>query len=393
MAVRKDKGPGLAKAKARAKTVKALDLIGAKLGSWSRPAEVLTTVRAVPTIFPAVDAAMGCNGLPLGRVILVHGPSGKGKSQLVLGFGKSFLEAGHVFGLIEPESTAPVEWVETLGIDPKNPRFVASRPTWYEEAVDQTRELLLGTKAMREGKRPSLPRETRSLVVLDAITKLAPKSLLEKMMKDGAEDAGVDGMSGSGGRYIAALNAAWMRELTGLLYRTESTFVAVARERVNQNRPGGRGALWEVTGGMSLVFEASIRLRVAYKKPVKVGATVVGMKHMVDVLKLKVADDTVERVEAFFHTSNGEGTAPAGFDRARDVWELAKETGAVRRVKRKNVVSFETWDGEMLGDGDESNIEWLRQDPGAMVTFENEGRRRGAERKGKSDGEQREEDS
>lgn len=384
---RKVAGPGLAKAKPRAKTLerdqKALEQIEKKFGMWSRPEKVLSPVRAVPTIFPAVDAAMGCGGLPLERYILVHGPSGKGKSKLVLGFGLSFLEAGHVFGLLEPEATTPFGWVhDIMGTLADSPNFQALRPSSYEEAVDATRELFLGTKQLREAKRSPLDSGARALVVLDAITKLAPKSLVEKLLAEGAEKVGVDAMNGSGGRYIAALNAAWTRELTGLLYQTGSTFVAVARERVNQNP---RGAKYEVTGGQSLIFEASIRLRVSYTKPVKIGPTQIGTKHMVDVLKLKVADDTIERVEAFFHTSNGAGGYPAGFDRARDVWELARETGAVKHFKRKNVVGFETFDGEILPDDPEANMKALRESAPSMKALEDEARRRGSEKKGSSD--------
>jgi RecA/RadA recombinase len=386
---RKNADPGLAKARARAKPVargsdpgrrKTLTDIGDAFARWERPEKVFSPVRAVPTIFPAIDVALGCGGLPLERFFLVHGPSSGGKTQLGIGLGLSFLNAGHLFALQEPETTTPLEFVAGLMAEQaSNPRFVAGRPGSYEEAVDDVREFCNGVSTLREKRK--IPKEAGGLVVCDSITKLVPKSLLDKLLDEGAEKSGVDGMSGGAGRYIAAINAQWCRELTGLLYRTGCSFVAVARERTSMERFGSK---WMVPGGKDLVFEASVQFRVT-RKPLKVGSKIVGSRHDVWILKTKVADGTRERVDAFFHTANGDDGAPVGFDRARDVWELSLVVGAVKRFKRKGSVGYETFDGEVFPDDVEANVARLRGEESLRNALEEKCRASG-ELKGTVDG-------
>lgn len=60
-----------------------LSILGKTAKAWSsfRPAsQVLTAVKAVPTIFPGLDWATKVGGIPIERFTLVHGPSGEGKA-------------------------------------------------------------------------------------------------------------------------------------------------------------------------------------------------------------------------------------------------------------------------------------------------------------------------
>jgi len=360
MAIRKKApAPKPAAKDAHAKRLKNLHELGDLFGRWERPSVVFTPIRAVQTIFPALDVALGCGGLPLERFVLVHGPAGGGKTQLGIGLGLSFIRAGHPFALQEPESTTPLEFLGSLMAEQiDSPLFVASRPPTYEVAVDDVRSFCEGVAKGRE--KGKLPKNCGGLIVCDSISKLVPKSLLDKLLDAGAEKEGVDGLNGGAGRYIAALNSQWCRELTGLLYRTGCSFIAIARERVNMQK-FGYGPAYSVPGGVDLVFESSLRLRVT-RKPLKVGSKIVGSRHEVKILKTKVADGTLETVDAFFHTANGEDGSPTGFDRARDVWELGLETKAIKRFKRGGKVGYETSEGEVLPDDVEANIAKLRED-------------------------------
>src|ERR1019366_3652343 len=116
--------------------------IAAKSKSFRPAREVLRRVRAVPTIFPALDWKLRVGGWPIDRTAIVHGPSGMGKTQLVQGIGLSFLRRGHMFAFIDSEMTTPMPWLETLfGDYADDPRFIASRPTSYEQAVDDVQKI------------------------------------------------------------------------------------------------------------------------------------------------------------------------------------------------------------------------------------------------------------
>ena len=57
--------------------------VAGKLKGWKPAGEVLTKVRAVPTIFPQFDRATRCGGFPIERITLIHGRSNEGKAQPV----------------------------------------------------------------------------------------------------------------------------------------------------------------------------------------------------------------------------------------------------------------------------------------------------------------------
>ncbi len=91
---------------AEADTRKAFDglaKVAGTLKDWKPAGEVLTKVRAVPTIFPQFDRATRCGGYPIERVTVVHGPSGEGKTIFAHGLGLSFLKRGHFYAPIDAE--------------------------------------------------------------------------------------------------------------------------------------------------------------------------------------------------------------------------------------------------------------------------------------------------
>jgi RecA/RadA recombinase len=58
-----------------------MERVAASFAQWRPAGEVLTPIRAVPTIFPQLDVMLQVNGWPIERFGLVHGPSNEGKAQ------------------------------------------------------------------------------------------------------------------------------------------------------------------------------------------------------------------------------------------------------------------------------------------------------------------------
>jgi RecA/RadA recombinase len=299
------------------------------LEDWRPARDVLRAVRAVPTIFPSFDRATRVGGYPLDRFCVVHGPTSHGKSSFALGLGKSFLARGHMFAFVDAEMTTPIEWCEgMIGAElASSPAFVALRPKTYEETVDSVRSLVKKlAKARDDGE---LPEGTSCLVVVDSLRKLVPQNIWEKLKKS-SEEVGVDGMGGRAGQIKAAMNAAWLDELTPLLYHTGTGLLAIERER-EDGRDRRGNVITKMGGGQSVEFESSMTVRVT-RSYVYEGSgedsSVVGEKHELMIRKSKVAGLDEKVSWGCFHTSNGALT-PAGFDRARDVLELAREFGMV----------------------------------------------------------------
>ena len=121
--------------------LKALASVADEFDGWAPGTEVLTPVRSVPTIFPQFDIATRVGGLPLQRIMLIHGPSNHGKTAILLGFEKSFLMREHFAFHVDAEMTTPEKWVgENLREYAAYPTFMASRPKNYEEVAKSVRD-------------------------------------------------------------------------------------------------------------------------------------------------------------------------------------------------------------------------------------------------------------
>lgn len=354
------------------------------LDGWAPAGTGLREIRAVPTIFPHVDHVLGVGGWPTDRFGLVHGESNEGKTTFVLGLILSFLLRGHAAALIDAERSTPASWVRKLFpaelVD--SPAFRVHYPTTYEEtrvAVRKWAEAIGEARAKGE-----IDADTTGVLVLDSIRKLVPKRLLEALLKDiPVEDedkprnrfakkkaGGVDGMNGMAARYKAALNAAWMDELTVLLAQTGTCMVAIGREYKASDTGGSLsfGDDFVLGGGSSLFFESSVVARVGVEKGLYVGPDgekrLVGEQHFVQVRKTKIAGKVVRYPLAHFHTSNG-AEYPFGFDRGRDLLEVGQSAGVVEL----NGAWY--WFGkEKLGQGDLAAAKKLAGDPGLLERLE-----------------------
>lgn len=327
--------PSFALNEDRAKAMRALVEEDEYFGQAS---EVLTLVRSVPTRFVQVDKVTGVGGWPVERVTIVHGASGDGKTLLALGLGLSFLEAQHFFHHVDVEATTPQDWLAKLMREhATNPLFRAMRPDSYEQTVDAvTRLNVRVTKAKKEGK---LPADVSGLVVVDSLKKLNPKRLLDNLLKHGADgesgapgrkkDVGVDGMGGRAGQYKAALNSQWLDTLVPQLAKSGLGFLGITRETAKQDAQWGEDD-FNVGGGSHVIYDASIRARVLLDEDIlDEEKNLLGQRHKVEIRKTKVGSKTSSVPVAFFHTSTGLNGVPEGFDRARDVLDLAKEMGLV----------------------------------------------------------------
>ena len=333
------------------------------LKSWRPAKQVLVPVTSVPTIFAQYNRATRVCGHPLERFGIVHGPSSHGKTIFLHGLGLSFLKLGHFYAFIDAEYTTPEDWLQSLMAEySDHPGFIALRPRTYEETVDAVRAFVKSIESGRTAKENPLPRDMTALIVVDSIKKLVPEDILTKVNRFGAagEKGSIDGMGGRGGQIQAALNDAWLKELTPLLAHTKTTMMAVARE--SQEEDG-----YKVGGGNSLLYDSSLAIRITRESYVKDGsgdnAVIVGERHKIAIHKTKIAGKTDKATICYFHTSNGV-MVPAGFDRARDILELAKEYDIVAKSG-----SWLTW-RDCRWQGDSLAVKRLSASPEALAKIE-----------------------
>lgn len=347
----------------------ALRKVAARFKSLRPATEALTRVRAVPTIFPQFDVAVGVGGFPIERFSLVHGPSAHGKSKCVLGLCASFLALDHFALYIDAERTTSIDWVELLlGPLATHPGFLAKRPETYEQTIADVREFCLGIAKAKDDD--ELPPETSALIVIDSIRKLVPENIWTKIQKDKDGDIGR-----RSAQIKAAMNANWLDELIPLLEKSGAGMAVIARETEDPDADiwsKRAGTDYKIGGGTGLVYDASLGIRVERAGWIQEGEgadrKVYGERHRMTIHKTKVAGREGKVIKAYFSASNGV-LVPEGFDRPRDVLELAELHGVVEKK------GSWLWHGDdKIGNGAHNAVKALHADPEWSKRLEAEAR-------------------
>ncbi len=340
------------------------------LKGWRPAADVLVSVRSVPTCLLGMDRALGIGGFPLGRMYVVHGPSGCGKTSLELAIIRSFLERGHLAALVDSEHSTPIDWADDmLRQYARHPLFIGQRPKTYEETIDAVDEVLKKVPAMKK-VRPGIG----AVIVVDSINKLTPEHELASFKRLGA-DAADKGM----GRQRANMNQVWIDHLTPLLGSLDVSIVFIAQERTKKDASADDvkyGNDWEIKGGRGLFFDSSLAMRVTRAGYIKRGdgageekgerdedarskEPVVGTRHRVRVHKSKV-EWLTRSEDFFFHVTNGKDGKPAGFDFGRDMLEHGVSTGVLERSGGWIRWGGRKWHGvERFVEDVAANGEWI----------------------------------
>lgn len=308
--------------------------ISKAMGAFKPASEVLTKVRAVPTVLVQLDHALRVGGWPLERIAGIHGPTHEGKTLFTLMLVLSFIQRQHFVLYLDAEHTTDIDWVTKLmGDSVQSPFFRASRTSFYEDVVEEVRLFFETVAELRKAKK--VPEDTGALVVVDSLRKLIPKDLFKKISEG---KGGMDGASGRAEQIKAKFNAAWMDELVPLVSRTGGAIVFVLREHEDTEADAWArkfGNDYKVGGGKAVQFDSSLLARVTRSAWVKEGqgedTKILGERHKVTIRKSKIAGKEGKVSVAYFHSSNGK-LVPEGHDRARDVLELAEQFGVVEKA-------------------------------------------------------------
>lgn len=323
----------------RAKHFAGLSKIASEFDGFRPASETLTVVKAVPTCFIQYDHGTKVGGHPTERISLLHGPSGEGKTYLTLGMTQSFLVVDNPVLMIDAERTtdkgfAKLAMDELVG----HPFFFYERPNTYEEVVQRVRKWCNTVLRLREeGK---IHEDACGLIIVDSIRKMVPAEQwerileLEKAAKKGGKPEKLRDRSA---QIKALMNAAWCDELVPLLEQTGCTMIIIARETDDpdaQQNSKMFGTPYKTGGGKALYYDASLDIRVERQKYITKDMgegqrpIVYGERHRITIKKSKIGGKEDKSIVCYFHTSNGV-LVPPGFDRARDVLELARTFGIV----------------------------------------------------------------
>lgn len=220
-------------------------------------------VSVISTGSIGLDLALGCGGLPRGRVVELYGPESSGKTTLALHVIAEAQRKGGQCTFIDAEHALDPQYAKALGVDVDN--LFLSQPDSGEQALEIA-DTLSRTGAM-------------DVVVIDSVAALVPRAELEGEMGD------------SHMALQARLMSQALRKMTGTLAKSDTLMIFINQIR---SKVGVIFGSPEVTaGGNALKFYASVRLDIRKREQIKSGSgmsrEVIGNATKVKVVKNKMA--------------------------------------------------------------------------------------------------------
>ncbi|MGR8929012.1 MAG: recombinase RecA [Gammaproteobacteria bacterium] len=298
-------------------------------GSVMRMGDVAATrdVEVVSTGSLAVDIALGCGGLPRGRIIEIYGPESSGKTTLTLQTIAQVQKLGGTAAFVDAEHALDPIYAEKIGVNIDD--LLVSQPDTGEQALEIT-DMLVRSGAV-------------DIVVIDSVAALTPKAEIEGDMGD--SHMGLQ----------ARLMSQALRKLTANIKRSNTLVIFINQLRMKIGVMFGNPET--TTGGNALKFYASVRMDIRRIGSIKKGDEVIGNETRVKVVKNKVAPPFKQ---ADFEILYGEGVSLYG-----ELVDLGVEYGFVQKSG-----SWYSYSDEKIGQGKENAKQFLKDNPDKALELE-----------------------
>ena len=287
----------------------------------------IADIEATSTGSIGLDIALGIGGLPKGRIIEIYGPESSGKTTLTLHAIAEEQKKGGICAFVDAEHALDPQYARKLGVNLDD--LLISQPDTGEQALEITDTLV------RSG--------AVSMVVVDSVAALTPKSELEGDMGDHQVGA------------QARLMSQAMRKLTGSISKSGCMVIFINQIRMKIGVMFGSPET--TSGGNALKFYASVRLDIRRIGSIKDRDEVVGNSTRVKVVKNKVAPP-FKQVE--FDIMYGEGISKTG-----ELVDLGVKAGVVEKSG-----SWYSYGDQRIGQGRENAKTFLKENTQTALEIE-----------------------
>lgn len=260
----------------------------------------------ISTQAPSLDAAIGRGGVPLGRLSILHGPEGGGKTTLALHLVAETQRLGGIALYQDMEYKLDPDYAASIGV--KTKRLIISQPSTLEAIVATQLNVIAAAAKRREKTGVRTP----ILIVCDSINACIPKAILENDTDEFAP---------------AAAARKWSEQIPKLIAKASKEDVAlvyISQVRKKFNVMFGDADV--IAGGEAPKFYASLILKIYRTGKIKDAGEAVANKTEVDVKKNQIAPP--------FKKAQLECRYGVGFDRGQSLMTalLEETSGPYKRV-------------------------------------------------------------
>lgn len=302
-------------------------------GAVMRGRGSVVKVDTFPTGVASIDIALGCGGLPQGRIIEVYGAESSGKTTTCLQFiaacqQHEFTSKSRkgVAAFVDAEHALDPVWAEKVGVNMSE--LLVSQPDSGEEALTIVERMVDSSLI--------------DLIVVDSVAALTPKAVLDGEVGDSTMAA------------LAQLMSKAMNRLKGKCNRTKTTVIFINQVREKVGVVFGNPEL--TPGGRALKFYASVRAEVKKGSPIKHGDVIIGFRPSIKIVKNKVAPPFMI---GEFDICVGMKERPVfGIDAVASLLEVA----VTQKIVARNG-SFYVYGEQRLGNGLTNALNALRSNP------------------------------
>jgi len=299
-------------------------------GSVMRMGDVSSAkgIEVVSTGSLALDIALGCGGLPRGRVVEIYGPESSGKTTMTLETIAQMQKIGGTAAFIDAEHALDPAYAKKIGINLDD--LLISQPDTGEQALEIT-DMLVRSGAV-------------DMIVIDSVAALTPKAEIEGDMGD--SHMGLQ----------ARLMSQALRKLTANIKRSNTLVIFINQLRMKIGVMFGNPET--TTGGNALKFYASVRLDIRRIGSIKKGDEIIGNDTRVKVVKNKIAPPFKQ---AEFEILYGEGVSFLG-----ELVDLGVKYGFIKKAG-----SWYSYGDKKIGQGKDNVKTFLSENPKQAQEIEN----------------------
>ncbi len=281
---------------------------------------IFRDIQVIPTGSLTLDIALGCGGLPKGRIVEIYGPESSGKTTMTLEMIAQAQKIGGTAAFIDAEHALDPSYAEKIGVNMAE--LLVSQPDNGEQALEIV-DVLVRSGGL-------------DILVVDSVAALTPRAELEGDM--GATHVGLQ----------ARLMSQALRKLTAHISRTNTLVIFI--NQLRQKIGVTFGSPETTTGGNALKFYSSVRLDIRRIGALKRDDEIIGNETRIKVVKNKVAPPFKE---AEFEILYGEGVSFLG-----ELIDLGVKYGLLQKSG-----SWYSYQDEKIAQGKENTRQFLQQNP------------------------------